>query len=262
MLIQTLSTTESLIFSGILGLLIGSFLNVVIFRVPKMLEAELQGLTPPLNLIKPRSQCPLCHHTIHALENIPVLSYLFLKGRCRRCYQRISLRYPLIEILTASITMMTVAHFGISPACGFALILSWSLIASSFIDIDHQILPDDISLPILWLGLFANIFGLFTDLESAVLGAIIGYLSLWTVYWIFKLVTKKEGMGYGDFKLLALLGAWLGVKALPIIILLSSLLGSVIGISLILLKRQTRDTPMPFGPYLALAGFISLIYMR
>lgn len=245
-----------LIYAGLLGLLIGSFLNVVILRVPHM----LMDPSPTFNLITPASHCPQCSHVIGVLENIPVLSYVFLLGRCKACKTSISIRYPFIELLTALLTVLTVSHFGFSLASGFAIVLVWSLIASSFIDLDHQIIPDDITLPILWLGLFANIFSIFTPPQNAILGAIAGYLSLWTIYWIFKLLTKKEGMGYGDFKLLALLGAWLGWQALPLIILLSSLLGSMIGLFLILIKKHTRSDPMPFGPYLALAGFIALLW--
>lgn len=245
-----------LFYAGILGLLMGSFLNVVILRVPVMIFNPSSSF----NLITPASHCPKCQHFISPLENIPVISYLFLLGRCKACSHKIPIRYPLIELLTAFLTVLTVSHFDLTPACGFALLLVWSLIASSMIDFDHQIIPDDISLPLLWVGLFANIFSLFTPLENAVLGAMAGYLSLWTIYWIFKLITQKEGMGYGDFKLLALLGGWLGWQALPFIILISSFLGSVVGISLILAKKHSRSTPMPFGPFLALGGFLMLFW--
>lgn len=242
--------------AAILGLLIGSFLNVVILRMPIMLMHP----TPTFNLMIPRSHCPNCAYIIGFLENIPIVSYLFLKGRCKQCALPIPIRYPLIELLTALVSTATIYHFELTLAGGFSLILVWSLIALSIIDLDHQILPDDITLPMVWVGLLANIFSVFTSLESAVLGAIGGYLSLWTIYWIFKLLTHKEGMGYGDFKLLALLGAWLGWQALPLIILCASLMGSVMGLMLIGLKKHTRSTPMPFGPYLALAGVIALFW--
>jgi leader peptidase (prepilin peptidase)/N-methyltransferase len=255
----------------IIGLCIGSFLNVVIHRLPKMMErewheqcAELHGkeLDPaqPLNLAHPRSRCPACGHQISALENIPVISYLFLRGRCAGCGTAISLRYPLVELLTGVLSAFAVWHFGLSwPALG-ALILVWSLIALAAIDFDTQLLPDSITLPLLWIGLAFNLSGTMTDISSAVVGAMIGYLALWSVFWAFKLATGKEGMGYGDFKLLAALGAWLGWQMLPVIVLLSSVVGAVVGIALIVFARHGRNNPIPFGPYLAAAGIIALFW--
>ena len=257
--------------AGIFGLLVGSFLNVVIFRLPKMLEkewqtdcAELLDVSPPetakISLSQPASTCPACGHKIRAWENIPVISYLLLKGRCSSCQNGISARYPIIEALTGILSIWVAWHFGFSWQTTAVLLLSYVLIAMSFIDFDHQILPDNLTLPFVWLGLFLNLFGLFTDLESAVIGAIAGYLSLWIVFWIFKIITGKQGMGYGDFKLLAVFGAWLGWQYLPQIILLSSFVGSVIGISLIIFRGRDRNIPIPFGPYLAIAGWIAVLY--
>jgi len=254
------------------GLCVGSFLNVVIHRLPRMMErdwkqqcAEMLGTTPdepaePLSLAMPRSRCPHCGHQISALENIPILSYLFLKGRCSSCSARISPRYPIVEALTGLLSAFTAWHFGPSLTTLLALIFIWALIALTFIDFDTQLLPDSITLPLLWLGLLFNLYGGFTTLPSAVIGAAAGYLSLWSVYWAFKLITGKEGMGYGDFKLLAALGAWMGWQMLPAIILLSSLVGAVVGIVLIILARRGKDVPMPFGPYLAGAGLIALFW--
>lgn len=255
----------------VLGLLVGSFLNVVIHRLPLMMHREWlhqchdmlelpETETEVLTLSKPRSRCPHCGHAITALENIPVLSYLLLRGRCKACKAPISKRYPLIELLTAIISGIVAWHFGFGFAAIGALFLSWALIALTCIDIDHQLLPDSITLPLLWLGLIFNLFGIFTDLHSAVIGAMAGYLSLWLVYHAFRLATGKEGMGFGDFKLLAALGAWLGWQALPMIILLSSLVGALVGIGLILFKQQHRDKPIPFGPYLAAAGWLALVW--
>jgi len=265
---------------AILGLLVGSFLNVVIYRLPEILKrqwktdcvsflAQENESAPdstsdsddkPFNLVVPRSRCPRCGHLITAVENIPVLSFIFLKGRCRECKTPISIRYPLIEILSASLAVLVAWKYGFSYQAAMGIILSWALISLSLIDYDHMYLPDNITLPFLWLGLLLNLNGLFIDLSSAVIGAIAGYLVLWVVYQIFKKITGKEGMGYGDFKLLAMLGAWLGWQALPAIILISSLVGSIIGISLILLKQHHRDRPIPFGPYLAIAGWIVLLW--
>ncbi|MDX1573480.1 MAG: A24 family peptidase [Methylophaga sp.] len=255
----------------ILGLLVGSFLNVVVHRLPKMMHHEWQqqcheliGSKPPetvlLTLSKPRSRCPQCGHGISALENIPVISYLLLRGRCRGCQAPISIRYPLIEALTGVLSAVVAWHFGFSWVCLGALLLTWALIALTFIDVDEQLLPDSITLPLLWLGLFFNLFSSFTTIQSAVIGALAGYLSLWLVFHAFRLVTGKEGMGFGDFKLLAALGAWLGWEFLPVIILLSSLVGAVVGISLILLRQHQRSQPIPFGPYLAAAGWLALIW--
>lgn len=255
----------------VLGLLIGSFLNVVIHRLPKMMEREwhancldLQGQPvpeqPKYNLVVPRSSCPKCGHMIGALENIPVISYLFLRGRCKACKTPISIRYPLVEALTGVLSLAVAVHYGYSHLTLFALIFVIVLIALTFIDFDTQLLPDDITLPLLWLGLLLNLNNGFTDITSAVVGAMAGYLVLWGVYWLFKLVTGKEGMGYGDFKLLAAIGAWFGWQLLPAVILLSSVVGSVIGIGLILLKGKTRQTAIPFGPFLALGGIAALFY--
>ena len=257
--------------AALLGLIVGSFLNVVIYRLPRMMErewqvqcAELRGEeavpAEALNLAKPRSRCPACGHQITALENIPILSYLVLRGRCSACKARISPRYPLIEALTGLLSFFTIWHFGPTLAGGAALLMVWSLIALTFIDFDTQLLPDSITLPLLWLGLLFNLIGGFASLQSAVVGAMAGYLSLWSVYWLFKLATGKEGMGYGDFKLLAALGAWLGWQLLPVIILLSAVVGAVVGIVLIVLAKHGRNVPIPFGPYLAGAGLIALYW--
>jgi leader peptidase (prepilin peptidase)/N-methyltransferase len=255
----------------VFGLAIGSFLNVVIHRLPIMMErdwlsqcAELRGEVPPENerysLVVPRSCCPHCGHQITALENIPVVSYLWLGGRCRQCRERINLRYPLIEAITGIAFAYTVWHLGLTPAAVGALIFITATIALIAIDFDKQLLPDDITLPLLWAGLLFNAFGVFTDLKSAVLGATFGYLILWSVYWMFKLATGKEGMGYGDFKLLAAIGAWTGWIMLPLTILMSSFVGAVVGIALIVFNKHGRDVPIPFGPYLATAGLIALFW--
>ena len=257
--------------AGILGLLVGSFLNVVIHRLPRMMErdwhlqcAELRGETAPekerLSLAAPASRCPHCGHAIRAWENIPVLSFLLLKGRCSGCQAPISLRYPLVEAFTGLLSAFTVWHFGPTLAAAAALLLLWAMVALTGIDFDTQLLPDSITLPLVWLGLLFNISGTFTDISSAVIGAMVGYLSLWSVYWLFKLATGKEGMGYGDFKLLAAIGAWLGWQMLPLTILLSSLVGAVVGVALIVLARRGRNVPIPFGPYLASAGLLALYW--
>ena len=256
---------------GVLGLVVGSFLNVVIHRLPKIMErqwerecAEFLGKeTPesePYSLAFPGSHCPSCNTEIKPLQNIPVLSYLFLLGRCANCGVSIPIRYPLIELLTAAIWILCGLSFGVSNALAAAMFLTVVLISLTAIDLDHQLLPDNLTLPLLWVGLLINIDATFVPLESAVLGAVFGYLCLWSVYWLFKIITGKEGMGYGDFKLLAALGAWFGLSALPTIVLLSSLVGAVIGIALIVMRRQDRETPMPFGPFLAGAGLIHLFY--
>lgn len=255
------------------GLLVGSFLNVVIFRLPVMMESDWKEQCCELlniddskykknnfNLITPRSCCPSCNHQISAVENIPIISYLFLKGKCSSCGNKISVRYPLIE-LTSAITVTIVAfYFGVSLQALFAICLTWALIALTMIDFDHQLLPDDITLPFLWIGIILNLFGVFTDIESSILGAIFGYGILWIVYITFKLITGKEGMGHGDFKLLAVLGAWFGWQSLPLIIILSSLVGAIIGVSLMIFKSHDRNTAIPFGPYLAIAGWISMLW--
>ena len=260
---------------GLFGLVIGSFLNVVIYRLPIMLERswhtqcrELLNTDactptdsePAFNLVVPRSTCPSCGHTIGAFENIPIVSYLLQKGRCKHCNAKISLRYPLIESLTAILSAVVAWQLGFGIQVLFALLLTWSLIALSFIDIDHHLLPDNITLPLLWLGLLLSLFGIFTDNHASIIGACIGYLSLWTIYHLFRLITGKEGMGYGDFKLFALFGAWLGWQYLPLIILLSSLVGAVVGIALIIFRRHERGTPIPFGPYLAVAGWVAMLW--
>ena len=257
--------------AGLIGLVVGSFLNVLIHRLPIMMErdwaaqcAELKNEAPPtfepLSLARPRSRCPRCGHQIAALENIPVISWLLLRGRCKACAAPISLRYPLIEALTGLLFALAAWHFGFTAAGLGALVLIAALLALTAIDFDTQLLPDDITLPLLWIGLALNAFNVYTDLKSAVIGAMAGYLSLWSVYWLFKLFTGKEGMGYGDFKLLAALGAWLGWQMLPLTILLSSLVGAVVGLSLIAFARQGRNVPIPFGPYLAAAGLIALVW--
>ena len=257
--------------AGLLGLCVGSFLNVVIHRLPKMMEqewhaqcAELRGETAStaadLTLARPRSRCPSCGHQITALENIPLVSYMLLRGKCSNCATPISPRYPAVEALTALLSAYAAWHFGPTLQTVGALLLIWALIALTVIDFDTQLLPDSITLPLLWFGLAFNLFGAYADLPSAVIGAMLGYLSLWSVFWLFKLATGKEGMGYGDFKLLAALGAWLGWQLLPVIVLLSSVVGAAIGIGLIVASRHGRNTPIPFGPYLAIAGLIALFW--
>lgn len=259
------------VFAGIFGLLIGSFLNVVIHRMPKMMQRESDNYVAhesgkPLphvdryNLMTPRSACPQCGHRITAVENVPVISYLFLRGKCSECKSPISARYPLIELLTGGLSALLVWQFGSGVAGLAALVFAYLLIAMTFIDADTQLLPDDLTLPLLWCGLLLNLNATFVPLDEAVVGAAAGYLSLWAVYWLFKLATGKEGMGYGDFKLLAALGAWLGWKMLPVIVLLSSVVGAVVGISLILFAKHGRNNPIPFGPYLAAAGMIAMLF--
>ena len=270
---ELLYTSQPLFIStvAVLGLLIGSFLNVVIYRLPIMMEREWQSQCNELSgkpsqqndiftLSKPRSRCPNCNHAISMFENIPVISYLVLAGKCKECKTSIPKRYPIIEMLTGILSGVIAYYFGFEWTCLGALLLTWSLIALTFIDVDHQLLPDSITLPLLWLGIFFNLFNHFTTLQSSVVGAIAGYLSLWLVFQTFKLVTGKEGMGYGDFKLLAALGAWLGWAFLPSIILLSSLVGAVVGLTLLALRQHQRDIPIPFGPYLAAAGWIALVW--
>ncbi|MCR3904119.1 A24 family peptidase [Aeromonas hydrophila] len=261
----------SLVF--LFSLMIGSFLNVVIHRLPIMLEREWQaeylGYFNPealpqqeerYNLMVPRSACPHCGHAITAMENIPLLSWLWLKGRCRECQAPISARYPLVELLTALLSLVVATTFPPGWALLAALLLTWVLVALTFIDLDKMLLPDQLTLPLLWGGLLFNLAGGFAPLADVVIGAMAGYLVLWSLYWAFKLLTGKEGMGYGDFKLLAALGAWLGWQALPIVLLLSSLVGAFIGIGLILLRNHHQNKPIPFGPYLAIAGWIALLW--
>lgn len=256
----------------VLGLLIGSFLNVVIYRLPLMMQREwrmqarevLELPEEPkqdtFNLVLPNSSCPHCGHQIKPWENIPIISYLFLRGKCSNCKSPISLRYPLIELACGLLSGFVAYHFGFGWQAAGMLVLTWGLLAMSMIDCDHQLLPDSLVLPLLWIGLIANYFGLITSLEAALWGAIAGYLSLWSVYWLFKLATGKEGMGYGDFKLLAMLGAWGGWQVLPLTILLSSLVGAVLGLILLRVRNQETSTPIPFGPYLAIAGWIALLW--
>ncbi|WP_157670811.1 A24 family peptidase [Chitinibacter sp. GC72] len=262
-----------LVFTGIIGLFVGSFLNVVIHRLPIMMEREfraechsfIKNTAEPswdetYNLATPRSACPKCQHQISALENIPVISWLILGGKCSNCKASISIRYPLVELSTCLISMGLAWHFGYGLALLGALLFAWALIALILIDADTCLLPDSITLPLVWLGILFNTQGVYTTLPSAVYGAVAGYMSLWSIYWLFKLATGKEGMGYGDFKLLAALGAWLGAAMLPAIILLSSLSGAVIGLVMIAGTKRGWNKPMPFGPYLGIAGLLALIW--
>lgn len=254
------------------GLAFGSFLNVVIYRLPiilendwraqchDFLELESKQAAEKFTLALPASACPSCGHKIRFWENIPVISYLLLKGKCSSCGRRISLEYPLVESVTAILSILVAHHYGVSWQTLVALLLTWSLVVLTMIDFHKQLLPDNITLPLLWLGIIANMFGLFVDLETAVIGAIAGYLSLWLVYHFFKLLTGKEGMGYGDFKLLAALGAWMGWQMIPLIIVLSSFVGAAIGIAMIIFVRHDKNIPIPFGPYLAIAGWIALLW--
>jgi len=255
----------------VFGLMVGSFLNVVIHRLPKIMErgwqeecAELRGeaVAPAerFNLFVPRSRCPACGHAITAAENIPLVSWAMLRGRCSACKARISPRYPLVELLGGAAAAWSAVRFGASPAAFAAMVFLWGIVAASFIDFDTQLLPDSITLPLLWLGLLVNAGGVFTDLRSAVIGAAAGYLTLWSVYWLFKLATGKEGMGFGDFKLLATIGAWCGWQALPLTILLSSFIGAAVGIALMVFARHGRSVPIPFGPYLGAAGIVALFW--
>lgn len=253
------------------GLVIGSFLNVVIHRLPLMLVqedrvacAELLGQTlphqAPFNLWTPRSHCPHCHESIGALENIPLISYLLQRGRCRHCGNRISIRYPLVEALSALLAGLVAWHFGYGPQALAAMVLSWALLALGVIDLQHLLLPDRITLPLLWVGIGLALFGVFTDLRSSVIGAMAGYLALWSVYQLFRLATGKEGMGYGDFKLLALIGAWLGWQQLLTVVLLASLTGAAVGIALLVVRGRDHRIPLPFGPFLAAAGWLALLW--
>ncbi|TFW30383.1 prepilin peptidase [Duganella callida] len=259
------------LIAALFGLLIGSFLNVVIHRLPIMMQresdnyvAEESGQPHPhtarYNLVVPRSACPHCGHQITAMENIPVLSWLALRGKCSSCKAPISARYPLVELLTAALSFLVVWKLGSGGAGLGGLFFLYSLIAMTFIDYDTKLLPDDLTYPLIWAGLLININATFVPLRDAVIGAAAGYLALWSVYWLFKLVTGKDGMGYGDFKLLAALGAWLGWAMLPMIILLSSVVGALVGVALIVFARRARNNPIPFGPYLAAAGLIVLLY--
>jgi leader peptidase (prepilin peptidase)/N-methyltransferase len=260
------------------GLCFGSFLNVVILRVPPLLEYdwrcqcnELLALESgrtveveerPPGVIRGRSRCPKCGHQIRAWENIPLLSFVFLRGKCAACRAKISLRYPLVELLTAILFVVTIWHFGANIQGLTAVVLTAFLIVLTGIDADHQLLPDNFTLPLLWLGILVNLFGVHASLPDSIMGAILGYMSLWLIYHLFRLLTGKEGMGYGDFKLLGALGAWLGWQMLPLIVLLSSLVGAVVGLTLMAFGKMHRDKPMPFGPFIAAAGWIALIWGR
>ena len=271
---MSLLQTDPALFAGLIfvfSLLVGSFLNVVIHRLPRMMEAEWQaqcaemrGEAPAAparyNLWWPRSACPQCGHTIRASENIPVLSWLWLKGRCSACKTAISGRYPVVELLTAILSAAAAWKWGVSLETLGAVLLIWTLVALAFIDLDTTLLPDNLTLPLLWLGLLFNLNGVFASLGDAVIGAMAGYGVLWSVYWLFKLATGKEGMGYGDFKLLAALGAWLGWQMLPVTLLLSSVVGATVGVAMIVASRQNRSAPIPFGPYLAGGGLVALFY--
>jgi leader peptidase (prepilin peptidase) / N-methyltransferase len=260
-------------FCTLIGLAVGSFLNVVVYRLPVMLDRDWKSQCRELmeleseaveeavfNLSHPPSRCPGCGHPIRIRDNIPVVSYLLLRGRCAACNQPISVRYPIVEAATGLLSLTVAWHFGVSWETPAALFLTWALIALSLIDFDHQILPDSIILPTLWLGLILSLFGIFSDAPAAIIGAAAGYLSLWSVFQLFRLITGKQGMGYGDFKLLALFGAWLGWHSLFQIVLISSLVGAAVGLSLILFMGRDRSIPIPFGPYLATAGWISMLW--
>ena len=256
----------------LLGLIVGSFINVLVWRLPKMLEREWRAqahevlglpaepVAAPYNLMHPNSCCPRCNHPIRPWENIPLLSYVLLKGRCSSCHQSIGARYPITELACGLISAVVAWHFGFGWAAGAVSLLSWGLLAMSLIDADHQLLPDVLVLPLLWLGLILNSFGVFVSLHDALWGAVAGYMSLWSVFWVFKLITGKDGMGHGDFKLLAMLGAWGGWQILPMTLLLSSLVGVMGGLILLRLRKAHASTPMPFGPYLAIAGWIALLW--
>jgi leader peptidase (prepilin peptidase)/N-methyltransferase len=274
-MLDALNQNSWLLFTCLLslGLVVGSFLNVVIYRLPVMMESRWRKDCCELLEVKreaseeskftlshPNSHCPNCKAAIKPWQNIPVLSYLLLGGKCGNCGVGISMRYPIIELATALMTLALASQYGASWALLGAMLFTWSLITLTMIDIDHQLLPDDITLSLMWLGLAFSLLGVTVSLQDAVLGAMLGYLSLWSVYWLFKLLTGKEGMGYGDFKLLAALGAWLGWQAVPLVILLSSLVGAVCGIGIMLATRRGKDVPIPFGPYLALAGWIALMW--
>jgi len=262
------------IAGSVLGLLVGSFLNVVIYRLPIMINRawtlecralqghpDMDSAEPaPFNLLVPVSSCPHCQRPIRAVENIPVLSYLMLRGRCAGCGTAIPARYPAVELVSAALSTVVALRFGFGVEALAALAFTWALIPLFMIDFDHQILPDSITLPLLWAGLLLSLFGIFVDSATSIIGAAAGYLSLWSIYHLFRLVTGKEGMGYGDFKLLGAIGAWVGWQQLPVVILFSSVVGAVIGIALILLKGRDHNQPMPFGPFLAAAGWLTLLW--
>jgi leader peptidase (prepilin peptidase)/N-methyltransferase len=276
-MLQTLESTPVFFYTTVvvLGLVIGSFLNVVIHRLPVVLKNnwsrqcrellepdhdENDATKQPYNLLRPGSHCPACGHRIRAIENIPVVSYIFLKGRCAACHSRIPPRYPIIEIATAILSVFAALHFGYTLQTAAALAFTWIIIPLCVIDYDEQLLPDCITLPLLWAGLALSLANIFIDSQASIIGAMSGYLCLWVVYHLFKLATGKEGMGYGDFKLLAAIGAWVGWQALPVVILFSSVVGAITGISLIAVKGRQRSQPIPFGPFLASAGWITLLW--
>lgn len=264
--------TIFLTLTGILGLIVGSFLNVVIYRLPIMLKADwhqecidyLKDVMPEknrvINLLTPRSHCPKCKTDIPAWCNIPLISFLLLKRKCRHCGAKISWRYPLVELLSCISSIWVAHHFGVSWQTAAVLPLTWALIAAIFIDLDHQLLPDNITLPLLWIGLLLSLFKIFVTPENAIIGATAGYLSLWVIAYVFKLIRNVQGMGHGDFKLFALFGAWLGWEILPLIILAASLAGCIVGITLIICKKQRYQQPMPFGPFLAAAGWLAFFF--
>lgn len=260
------------VFLAVLGLLVGSFLNVIIYRLPVMMmrdwrkqASELLNLPPPehdqdiFNLALPNSRCPCCHHKIKPWENIPVVSWLFLRGRCSSCKQPISVRYPIVELACGILSGVVAWQFGFGLQAFAFVLLTWGLLALSLIDADHQLLPDVLVLPLLWLGLIVNYYGLFASLNDALWGAVIGYMSLWLLYWAFKLIRGKEGMGYGDFKLFAVAGAWGGWQVLPTTITIAAFVGLVVSVVLLFCQRNGFDKPIPFGPYLALAMWIAII---
>ena len=260
----------------ILSLMVGSFLNVVVYRLPKMLQKEWyqdcreflaeevkdipEKEFPTLTLSKPASSCPHCQHKIKFYENIPVISWLLLKGKCSACKAPISARYPIVEFITALLSLVVAHHYGASMTALWVIILTWSLISLTLIDLDHMLLPDQLIFPMLWLGLLINIDGAFVPLSDAVIGTVAGYMSLYSIFWLFKALTGKEGMGFGDFKLVAMFGAWFGWQLLPLFILMASCVAAIVGISLIVFKKHQREQPIPFGPYLAVAGWITLLW--
>lgn len=260
------------VFVFVFGVLVGSFLNVLIYRLPIMMKNDWEaqakdvlGLPSetrehPFNLARPASHCPCCGHGVRPWENIPILSWLVLRGKCSSCRSSISMRYPLVELGCGLLSAYVAWYFGAGPQAFAALLMVWGLLSLAMIDVDHQLLPDVLVMPLLWLGLMVNSFGLFVPLTDALWGSVVGYLALWAVYWLFKFLTHKEGMGYGDFKLLAMLGAWGGWQVLPLTILLSSLVGAVLGLVILKIKNAQADTALPFGPYLAVAGLAAFLW--
>jgi leader peptidase (prepilin peptidase) / N-methyltransferase len=276
-MIQLMSESPAYFIGSVfvVSLLVGSFLNVVIYRLPIMMErawrrecesylnpeqTQVPNINTPFNLVKPDSTCPRCQHKIRAWENIPLVSWIFLKGKCSQCHNPISIRYPLVELTTAVMSAIAAWHFGFGAPALLAVLATWLLIAMTFIDLDKMLLPDQLTLSLLWIGLIASVGSVYVSTADAIIGAAVGYLCLWSIYWAFKLLTGKEGMGYGDFKLLAALGAFVGWQQLPVVILLSSFVGAVVGISLILIQGRDKSQPIPFGPYLAAAGWLTLLF--